>query len=138
MRACPSLHVRTHFSSMDHFSVFFSYFLLHAPFPPDDPLPTCCRRREILQESAKGLVDSICVYRAGYIAEVIMSYHVSRMCSAILLYKICLIRYACIFTIKEICSCLQTHSYVPTCTDFYNRILVNPCGTDQHFHVLNF
>ncbi|KAG2638265.1 hypothetical protein PVAP13_2NG582100 [Panicum virgatum] len=25
--------------------------------------------REILQESAKGLVDSICVYRAGYIAE---------------------------------------------------------------------
>ncbi|XP_025801088.1 uncharacterized protein LOC112880592 isoform X3 [Panicum hallii] len=26
-------------------------------------------RREILQESAKGLVDSICVYRAGYIAE---------------------------------------------------------------------
>jgi len=62
--------------------------------------------REILQESAKGLVDSICVYRAGYIAEVVMSYHVSRMCSAILLYKICLIRYACIFTIKEICSCL--------------------------------
>ncbi|OEL30293.1 ATP-dependent helicase HRQ1, partial [Dichanthelium oligosanthes] len=35
----------------------------------DDPLPIYCRRREILQESAKELVDSICVYRAGYIAE---------------------------------------------------------------------
>jgi hypothetical protein len=93
MRACPSLHVRTHFSSMDHFSVFVELSTT-CTFSPDDPLPTCCRRREILQESAKGLVDSICVYRAGYIAEVVMSYHVSRMCSAILLL-------ICIFMIQD-------------------------------------
>lgn len=84
MRACPSLHVRTHFLLWTT-SLFLLNFLLHAFFTPDDPLPICCCRREILQWTAKDLVDSICVYRGGYIAEVVMFHYVSQMCTAICL-----------------------------------------------------
>jgi hypothetical protein len=68
-----SLLTRKYISSyLCHFSVFIRpsllVLLLQMTYKP-----FFCFRREILQESAKELVDSICVYRAGYIAEVVMS-----------------------------------------------------------------
>ena len=56
--------------SLQFLEVLDSHYSLVPIYGDTEIKSTCYDRREILHKTAPHLVDSICAYRAGYIAEV--------------------------------------------------------------------